>query len=350
MANSTLVPCLRSHTVPLDSDDESELGVAKRAKVGLHGWDIIIKPPHATPIPLSDLSQSTYSKHKLIIAGGRRKMKKAESRCMFKLGASAYCWMFEDEQWRPCASMKHPRTNFSSVVLKGELYVFGGWYDGTITSECEVYSPKSDSWRTFPALNNERLSFVCGVVRGSVIVAGGWTPRDDIGILRSAEVYCPQTNRWNLIAPLIHAASGATACVLNGCLFVVGGNHLDSLQMWDTTKWTLKARMPSSRSAAASVVYNGKIIVLGGTLGKYVNDKFEYQPTDSVVVYDPQTNTWAVGAPLPEPRASCRAVEHAGSIILIGGGGPPLEFKNNKWNELPDVPGGTPHACSIGLI
>ena len=370
-ANPTLEPFPPSHIVPIDSDDPLQQRVAKAARLNLQRRRVT-KLALATPSSLDDLSHSKSAELKLIIAGGERgltlsaedaltssdneletaaefalRMDQARSRCKFKSGVNAECWMLEGNQWRKCASMKHPRTETSSAVINGELYVFGGWYESTTRAECEVYSPTSDSWSILPALNIKRSSFVSGVVDGSVVIAGGYNKTIT---LNSAEVYCPETNRWNPIAPLPQAAAEATACVLNGCLFVVGGNGLRSLQMWDTTKWTLRASMPKSRKSAASVVYDGKIMVLGGTGEEYVNDKLEYQPTDSVVVYDPQTNTWAEDTPLPEPRASCKAVAQGGSIILIGGGGPPLEFKNNKWNELPDVPGGTPHACSIGLI
>ena len=119
--------------------------------------------------------------------------------------------------------------------------------------------------------------------------------------------------------------------MLNGRLFVAGGAGSDRLQMWDTKKWTLKAPMPAERWEAASVVHEGKMMVIGGAV--------DGAPSTSVILYDPQTDTWADGPPLPSPRSGCRAVEHAGAIILVGGQGPPLRFKDNEWAVLPDLPG-----------
>ena len=103
--------------------------------------------------------------------------------------------------------------------------------------------------------------------------------------------------------------------------------------MWDTKKWTLKAPMPAERTGAASVVHEGKMMVIGGEVN--------HQRSTSVIVYDPQTDTWADGPPLPEPRCGCQAVLHAGAVILVGHG-PPLRFKDGAWVALPNVPGGAP--------
>ncbi len=117
--------------------------------------------------------------------------------------------------------------------------------------------------------------------------------------------------------------------MLNGRLFVAGGVDSDRLQMWDTKKWTLKAPMPATRQKAASVVHEGKMMVIGGHVDNL--------HTASVILYDPQTDTWADGPPLPSPRFGCRAVEHVGAIILVGGG-PPLRFKDNEWADLHVLP------------
>ena len=91
--------------------------------------------------------------------------------------------------------------------------------------------------------------------------------------------------------------------------------------------------MPAERYDAASAVHEGKMMVIGGFVGG------NHERTASVILYDPHTDTWADGPPLPSPRSGCRAVKHAGAIVLIGDG-PPLRFKDGRWLELPDVPVG----------
>ena len=97
-----------------------------------------------------------------------------------------------------------------------------------------------------------------------------------------------------------HAAAFATAVVLGGRLYVAGGVGCDKLQMWDGTAWTLKADLPAARFNAASVAVDGKMWVIGG----FVPGEGR---TASVIIYDPETDSWTTGVPLPSPRSRCRA-------------------------------------------
>ena len=94
-----------------------------------------------------------------------------------------------------------------------------------------------------------------------------------------------------------HATDYATACVLNGRLFVAGGYDCGKLQVWDGTAWTLKADLPAARFGAASAVHDGKVMVIGGAVNN--------QETASVIVYNPESDTWAAAEPLPAPRSGC---------------------------------------------
>ena len=96
-----------------------------------------------------------------------------------------------------------------------------------------------------------------------------------------------------------HAADSATAVVLGGRLYVAGGVGCDKLQMWDGTAWTLKADLPARRSHAASVAVDGKMWVIGGTVQA---EGF----TTSVIIYDPETDSWTTSVPLPSPRSRRR--------------------------------------------
>ena len=92
------------------------------------------------------------------------------------------------------------------------------------------------------------------IVGGRLVVAGGYGGR---GFLTSVEAYTP--TGWTPLPPLPHAASEATACVLNGRLYVMGGVECNKLQVLEMSEenevsWTVKADLPSRRFDAASVV------------------------------------------------------------------------------------------------
>ena len=158
--------------------------------------------------------------------------------------------------------------------------------------------------------------------------AGPWSA------LTSVEAYTP--TGWITLPPLPHAASEATACVLNGRLYVMGGTNCDKLQVLEMSEeneftWTVKADMPSVRCDAASAVVHGKLWLMGG-LVEYFED------TATVTIYDPATNTWDAGPELPQPGPYHAAIldgelrvgnQQAGTLryngtAWVGAGGAPL--------------------------
>ena len=165
-------------------------------------------------------------------------------------------------------------------------------------------------------MSHRRSLAVAGVVSGCLVVAGGYC---DGHRLSSAEAYTG--TGWTPLPPMPHAASSATACVLNGRLYVIGGRHNNKLQVLEMTaetglywsrKWFRKADLPANRAAAASVVHEGRIWVMGGEVGE------ENEPSASVITYDPVTDEWEMGPPLPSPQIGCTAVTIDGGILFAG--------------------------------
>ena len=250
--------------------------------------------------------------------------------------------MFTCGRWRPISPLSGPRTGACSAIVEDEdgqpeMWVMSGYDGENFLATVEAYNPRTNTWRSCLPLSQRREYAVAGVVGGRLVVAGGFFG----GSLTSVEAYTP--TGWTPLPPMPHHAYAATACVLNGRLFVAGGVDSDRLLMWDTKKWTLKAPMPAERFDAASVVHEGKMMVVGGRVrGEGC--------TASVILYNPQTDTWADGPPLPSPRAACRAVEHAGAIILVGCG-PTLRFEDGRWVALRGIPEGRePAFAATGSI
>jgi N-acetylneuraminic acid mutarotase len=242
-------------------------------------------------------------------------------------------------------------------------------YPDTLAS-VEAYSPQTNTWRELPSLNQTRSNAVCGVVGGQLVVAGGETGLHEHPVfitLNSVEALNPATGCWVSLPPLPHPVADATACVLNGQLFVAGGTTQlltmttdgmiresgitgfqrlsDTLQIWDGEQWTIKANLPTGRACAASFVHGGKMIVVGGRVPTDVDNEWG-SPSPSVVEYDPQTNRWQIGTPLPSSMSCCSAVEHSGSMIVFGCAREPtgdyhrtvgrtLRYEQGTWHEVP---------------
>ena len=118
-----------------------------------------------------------------------------------------------------------------------------GGDDGANIPTVEAYNPRTNTWRSLPL--SQRCLAVAGVVGGRLVVAGGYVDGGD----RHVEAYTP--TGWTSLPPLPHAARDATACVLNGRLYVMGGEDCDKPQArWSEENgfsWTVKAERRSAR-------------------------------------------------------------------------------------------------------
>jgi N-acetylneuraminic acid mutarotase len=81
--------------------------------------------------------------------------------------------------------------------------------------------------------------------------------------------------------------------------------------------------MPTPRGgiAAATVTSNGEIYVFGGEAPEKTFDNTE--------IYNPTTDSWSTGPPIPTARHGLAAADVGGKIYVIGGGPTPdISFAN----------------------
>ena len=300
-----------------------------------------------------------FAESVLVVAGGFRSE---------LLHASDDCWMLRGERWRRTARLLDARTWACATVFEGELWVVGGYNDrhlaapplshiapraerprepGTFVAALDC---RTGEWRRRPPLAERRTNAVCGVVGGRLVVAGGQNHDDPAGerpALASVAAYCPGDGCWTALPPLPRAVEQATACVVDGRLYVAGGADSDALQVFDGAAWSLRARLPARRFGAASAACDGKLMVIGGRVLEAAGDG--PQDTTTVLLYDPARDRWEPGAPLPAPRFQCRACAHRGQIVVIGGseGEPPCAYRDGAWRpfSLPSIPRASGFSC-----
>jgi N-acetylneuraminic acid mutarotase len=132
------------------------------------------------------------------------------------------------------------------------------------------------------------------------------------------------SNRWYTMPNLPTARSHAAAAMVNGLIYLIGGQHyspepsglqaavrdgagsmaaitdppLNSVVVYDPDRklspWRRAAPLPSARSRTnGAAVINGKIYVSGGL------DSTSYNLTKTLFIYNPATNSWTRGADMP---------------------------------------------------
>ena len=130
--------------------------------------------------------------------------------------------------------------------------------------------------------------------------------------------------------------------MLNGRLYVIGGEGEDcknKVQVLERSEengfsWTVKTDLPAvyfPRYAAASAVHEGKIWVIGGI----VNADHDPDPEFSVIIYDPELDSWATGPSPPfRPVITCGGcATHDGEIHLSTCDGMAV-FRGGMWHAI----------------
>jgi N-acetylneuraminic acid mutarotase len=189
------------------------------------------------------------------------------------------------------------------------------------------FASAQDSWATRASDPFRKAGHVAGEINDLIYVSGIF---DQGGVGNQSdfrprlEIYSPASNTWTAGTPpgLMRAfASAGVINVINEKLYVVGGCILsdcnsttNALEIYDpvTDTWTNGAPMPTARFGAAAGVIAGELYVTGGSLAGYV-------PTNVTEVYNPVTNAWSGAAPIPTSRELAVGAVVDGLWYVIGG-------------------------------
>lgn len=237
--------------------------------------------------------------------------------------------------WAKVNQLEFGRTLPMTAVADSTMYLIGGWDGG-----CSPYStldarsttnPQADERTARAPLPTGRAAGVAGVINGKIYVVGG-----DVGCgvrTNANEVYDPVTNSWASLAPSPVSVTGQAGGAINGKLYVVGGQlggsgdtPLTRNDVYDpaTNTWSSRASIPFAHTMPGSAVVNGILYVISG---QDVNGA----PTNRVDAYNPASDTWTQKAPIPQPRhwTPGMAVAFGGRIYVCGGWQPGVGPSNS---------------------
>jgi N-acetylneuraminic acid mutarotase len=253
--------------------------------------------------------------------------------------------------WTTKKPMPTARCDFGIAVYQNKIYVIGGrigsdWVtgEGILCSFNEVYDPLTDTWETKTSMPTKRDHLCANVVNGKIYLLGGSRyqsyPYSVLG-LDVNEVYDPSTDSWTTKAPLPTAVYGYASAVVNNKIYVISGlreppidsnpfSNLNQIYDPETNTWSYGAPIPTAVNRAAAGATTGdtapkEIYVMGG----YPS----YDECDLNQVYNPETDTWSTGAPMPTPRHSFGVAVVNDVLYAIGGGSSNLNWRYYAENE-----------------
>lgn len=227
--------------------------------------------------------------------------------------------------WTAKTSMPTARSGPAVGTINGKVYVAGGCCTQFFPPfgrfhNLEVYDPVSDSWTTKAPIPLAVYAAPSGVLNGKLYVAGGQASQTDGTNRADLQVYDPVTDSWSTQAPLPFPSAAGAAGVINGKLYVAGGMNppntasVEDLRVYDplTDSWTTLAPMSVQRAVAVGGVVNGILYVAGGidSSGTVLT---------SVEAYDPATNTWSNKASMPFARSNPAGQVLNGKLFVVGG-------------------------------
>ena len=107
-----------------------------------------------------------------------------------------------------------------------------------------------------------------------------------------------------------------------------------------TNRWLPADALPLARDHLGVVAFNGKVYAIGGRID---SARRNVARTD---IYDPNTDTWSSGAPMPTARSGVAAAVFGDRILIIGGESPARAFDTNEaydpvrnaWTRLAPLP------------
>ncbi len=230
------------------------------------------------------------------------------------------------DTWTRCADMPTARQGVRAAAVDGIIYAIGGCeiVGDRDSPTVEAYDPAADTWTKKADMSAARTISAIAVVDGQIYVIGGVFGDEDVEshALSVVEAYDPATDMWTRKADMPTARYSLVACVVDGQIYVFGGNTifvtdiiLPTVEVYDpaTDTWTQASDMPTARKAHTASVVDGKMYIIGGKLMPETSTPL------IVDVYDPATDTWTTAARLPYPKWNHTAAVVDGKIYAIGG-------------------------------
>ncbi len=236
------------------------------------------------------------------------------------------CRAFSQGTWTSKTPMPVPLYGAASGVINGQLYAASGCcvtnsFPFTRFNTLQVYDPAANTWATKATIPHAIYGAAAGVIDGKLYVAGGQADPTNGNIIADLQIYDPASDTWTTGTPLPEATQGGNAGVINGKLYVAGGSTssgiVSTVVVYDpvANTWTNVASMPNPRASAGTAVINGILYVVGGAV--VVNSTSV--AVNTVDSYNPATDTWTTLASMPTARIALAAVDIDGILYAAGG-------------------------------
>ena len=147
---------------------------------------------------------------------------------------------------------------------------------------------------------------------------------------------------WQTLAPSSTNRQEVSYVQVDGKFYLAGGSTLHERYDPKTNSWKRVAPLPVKLDHIQGVAVDGKIYYVGGLAG------WPSPAVGTVYIYDPSTNTYSQGTPMPagRERGAGGVAMYGGKIYYAGGlhdgkamaGFDVYDPSTKRWTQLPDMP------------
>jgi N-acetylneuraminic acid mutarotase len=234
------------------------------------------------------------------------------------------------------ADLLEANSEMAVAELDGKIYVLGGYPSSRqVQTAVQVYDPTTDSWTLGEPLPLPLHHPVVVGVAGKLYSLGGQTDGADTN---RTLVHDPVAGGpWQDLAPMPTARGAGAAAVIGDVIYVVGGRPPagNAFEAYDISedRWTPLPDLPQDfpdRNHLAATAIDGKVYVAGG---RHSGGSFSDPLTDSLDVYDPEAESWTLGAPLLRARGGVNGIAANGCFHVWGGEGTATGHPSNVFPD-----------------
>lgn len=194
-----------------------------------------------------------------------------------------------------------------------------------------VFATTGDSWASKAPMPTARAHLRVAVVNDIIYAIGGGGPAG------TNEAYNPATNNWTTKASMPDPPASFSIAACQGKIYCIGGmpsgfsgaSNLTIAYNPSADSWETKAGMPTARYNPQAQEVNGKIYVIGGN--RILGYDLGSEPLNATEIYDPVTDTWSMGSPIPMMDGCVSAVVD-GKIYVIGQTTQIYDPKTDSWS------------------
>ncbi|CAF1684697.1 unnamed protein product, partial [Adineta ricciae] len=210
---------------------------------------------------------------------------------------SSEVWKYDRklDGWHQLSDMLTPRSELGLVLIDGYIYACGGSNGDVRLNTIERYSIAENKWTSIGTMQVGMTSPACCTLDGYLYIIGGAVLEegDAVDLVMKFD---PRTFEWsNDVSPMRIARSGAAVVVVRRKIYVCGGlqsntENTNLAEVYDPNinQWQFIAPMCEHRYRPGAAVVNEKIFVCGGQgdqPGKY---------HESVEFYSIETDQWTI--------------------------------------------------------